>query len=76
MPAFRAKIGSLIVYQMKRTIVFAAFVLAAFAGSTSYASAQQRLALVVGQSAYERNPLATAANDAGLIAQTLSLIHI
>ncbi|WP_457092280.1 caspase family protein [Microvirga sp. P5_D2] len=59
-------------YQLKRAIVFAAFVLAAFAGSTSYASAQQRLALVVGQSAYERNPLATAANDAGLIAQTLT----
>ncbi|MGO4388815.1 caspase family protein [Microvirga sp. 2YAF29] len=58
---------------MKRAIVFAAFVLATIAGSTSFASAQQqRLALVVGQSAYERNPLATAANDAGLIAQTLT----
>jgi uncharacterized caspase-like protein len=65
--------GSLIVYQLKRAIVFAAFVLAAIVGSTSYASAQQqRLALVVGQSAYEQNPLATAANDAGLIAQTLT----
>ncbi len=73
MPASRAKTGSLTVYQLKRAIVFAAFVLATIAGSTSYASAQQqRLALVVGQSAYERNPLATAANDAGLIAQTLT----
>lgn len=73
MPASRAKTGSPIVYQVKRAIVFVAFVLATIAGSTSYASAQQqRLALVVGQSAYERNPLATAANDAGLIAQTLT----
>jgi uncharacterized caspase-like protein len=60
------------VHQVKRAIVFAAFVLATIAGSTSYAFAQQRLALVVGQSAYERNPLTTAANDAGLIAQTLT----
>jgi uncharacterized caspase-like protein len=33
---------------------------------------QQRLALVIGQSAYEGRQLATAANDAGLIAQTLT----
>lgn len=73
MPAPRAKTGLQIVHQLKRAIVFATFILAAFAGSISSASAQQqRLALVVGQSAYERNPLATAANDAGLIAQTLT----
>jgi uncharacterized caspase-like protein len=38
------------------------------------AAAQQqekRIALVVGNSAYAKVPLATAANDAGLIAQTL-----
>jgi uncharacterized caspase-like protein len=38
------------------------------------ASAQQqekRIALVVGNGAYAKSPLATAANDAGLIAQTL-----
>src|SRR4249920_1543208 len=38
------------------------------------AAAQQqekRFALVVGNSAYAKVPLATAANDAGLIAQTL-----
>ena len=38
------------------------------------ASAQQqekRVALVVGNGAYAKSPLATAANDAGLIAQTL-----
>nr|WP_255726463.1 caspase family protein [Microvirga sp. ACRRW] len=57
---------------MKRAIVFAVFALTAFAGSVSAASAQQRLALVIGQSAYEGRQLATAANDAGLIAQTLT----
>ena len=34
-------------------------------------AAERRLALVVGKSAYADKPLATAANDAGLIAQTL-----
>lgn len=41
----------------------------------SIAAAQQpqekRVALVVGDGAYAKSPLATAANDAGLIAQTL-----
>ncbi len=44
------------------------------AGSLSSAAAQQqekRIALVVGDGAYVKGPLATAANDAGLIAQTL-----
>ncbi|MGQ0683496.1 caspase family protein, partial [Bradyrhizobium sp.] len=43
-------------------------------GLLAPASAQQqekRIALVVGNSAYGKSPLATAANDAGLIAQTL-----
>src|SRR3977135_1085150 len=43
-------------------------------GVLSPASAQQqekRIALVVGNGAYAKSPLATAANDAGLIAQTL-----
>ena len=43
-------------------------------GSLSSAAAQQqekRIALVVGNGAYAKSPLATAANDAGLIAQTL-----
>src|SRR3982074_1416816 len=43
-------------------------------GVLSSAHAQQqekRIALVVGDGAYEKSPLATAANDAGLIAQTL-----
>ena len=40
------------------------------------AAAERRIALVIGESAYEGKPIETAANDAGLIAQTLSLIHI
>ena len=46
----------------------------ALAGMSGSATAQQqekRIALVVGNSAYAKSPLATAANDAGLIAQTL-----
>src|ERR1700732_915021 len=44
------------------------------AGVLSSAAAQQqekRIALVVGDGAYAKSPLATAANDAGLVAQTL-----
>src|SRR5271169_6127728 len=44
------------------------------AGGLSSAAAQQqekRIALVVGDGAYAKSPLATAANDAGLVAQTL-----
>nr|WP_246408032.1 caspase family protein [Microvirga lupini] len=57
---------------MKRTVVFAALVLVAAIGQASVALAQDRLALVVGQGVYEGRTLATAANDAGLIAQTLT----
>jgi len=35
------------------------------------AAAERRIALVIGESAYEGKPIETAANDAGLIAQTL-----
>src|SRR5262245_25102906 len=48
--------------------------LLALSGLLEPASAQQqekRLALVIGNGAYAKSPLATAANDAGLIAQTL-----
>jgi uncharacterized caspase-like protein len=48
--------------------------LTGFPGILSSARAQQqekRIALVVGNGAYAKSPLATAANDAGLIAQTL-----
>src|ERR1700681_953939 len=50
------------------------FLFSGLAGTLSPAAAQQqekRIALVVGDGAYAKLPLATAANDAGLIAQTL-----
>lgn len=59
-------------FSLKRATVFAAFALMAALGQASAALAQDRLALVVGQGAYEGCNLATAANDAGLIAQTLT----
>ncbi|WP_298245112.1 caspase family protein, partial [uncultured Bradyrhizobium sp.] len=49
-------------------------IVALTAGAPSGARAQQqekRIALVVGNGAYAKSPLATTANDAGLIAQTL-----
>jgi uncharacterized caspase-like protein len=60
------------VFSLKRAIVFTAFALTAVLGHASAALAQDRLALVVGQGAYDGRTLATAANDAGLIAQTLT----
>src|ERR1700736_774103 len=53
---------------------FCLILLCGFPGILSSAAAQQqekRIALVVGNGAYAKSPLATAANDAGLIAQTL-----
>src|SRR6202158_3916237 len=53
---------------------FALMLLCGFPGIQSSAAAQQqekRIALVVGNGAYAKSPLATAANDAGLNAQTL-----
>ena len=53
---------------------FCLMLFSGLAGVLSSASAQQqekRIALVVGNGAYVKSPLATAANDAGLIAQTL-----
>src|ERR1700745_3814087 len=60
-----------------RTVSIFSFCLILFSalpGILGPASAQQqekRIALVVGNGAYAKAPLATAANDAGLIAQTL-----
>src|ERR1700756_6038174 len=42
-----------------------------FAAAQQSAAQEKRIALVVGNGAYAKAPLATAANDAGLIAQTL-----
>ncbi len=50
------------------------FLMSAFPGLVGSAAAQQqekRIALVVGNAAYAKAPLATTANDAGLIAQQL-----
>src|ERR1019366_7432872 len=41
-----------------------------FGGGAAFA-AEKRIALVIGEASYKEHPLATAANDAGLIAQTL-----
>ncbi|MGJ4950407.1 caspase family protein [Bradyrhizobium sp. HKCCYLS20291] len=59
-----------------KIILSVSFCLLALAALASPAAAQQpgtekRIALVIGNSAYAKGPLATAANDAGLIAQTL-----
>lgn len=62
---------------MMRRILFAiAVVLSSTAWVLSHAQAQngaqeKRIAFVVGNGAYQKDPLQTAANDAGLIAQTL-----
>ncbi len=45
--------------------------LVAIAGPAAAQQQEKRIALVVGNGAYSNSPLATAANDAGLIAQTL-----
>src|SRR5262245_38435547 len=52
---------------------FAALVLTAVAlpVSAQGPQAEKRIALVIGDGAYANTPLATAANDAGLVAQTL-----
>src|SRR5262249_16396256 len=42
-----------------------------FASSTSAQQPEKRIALVIGNAAYQAEALPTAANDAGLIAQTL-----
>src|SRR6266853_4577788 len=49
-------------------LAFLAVVVAPPAGA---APTEKRMALVIGNGAYQAGPLATPANDAGLIAQTL-----
>jgi uncharacterized caspase-like protein len=51
-------------------VLFLAVGALAFAGAARAGAEEKRIALVVGEGAYAK-PLATAANDAGLIAQTL-----
>src|SRR5437899_1583627 len=68
------RVGSM---QLVRSLSILSVCLVAMSGLTGHlnsAAAQQpekRIALVVGNAAYAKSPLATAANDAGLIAQTL-----
>jgi uncharacterized caspase-like protein len=54
-----------------RTLALAAVALLALAAGRGAEAAERRLALVIGEAAYPEKPLATAANDAGLVAQTL-----
>src|SRR5262249_24623067 len=58
---------------MARFVRFMAglFVLVHFALAASAAHAEKRIALVIGNAGYQAAPLNSAANDAGLIAQTL-----
>jgi uncharacterized caspase-like protein len=59
----------------RKFFFFLGLCLSAYPGLVVSAAAQQpeerRIALVVGDGNYEKVPLATAANDAGLVAQTL-----
>jgi len=61
---------------MIRLAIVGAFAILASFLAASPGTAQQerdpRLALVIGESAYQQDPLTTAANDAGLVANTLS----
>ncbi len=55
-----------------RRLVFACLVVVGFAGpSLAATTPAPRVALVIGNSAYEEAPLANPANDARLMAETL-----
>src|ERR671936_1489547 len=54
-----------------RTLVLFALVPLVLAFGSCIAHAEKRIALVIGNAGYQAGALATAANDAGLIAQTL-----
>jgi uncharacterized caspase-like protein len=63
--------------RVARSLSILSACLVAISGLAGYLSAaaaqapEKRIALVIGNAAYAKSPLATAANDAGLIAQTL-----
>ena len=59
-------------FHLKRIAVFISFLVLAASGAATQALAEQRIALVIGQGAYESGALPTAVNDAGLLAQTLT----
>jgi uncharacterized caspase-like protein len=56
---------------LQSTLAFLALLVIAAAPPAGAAPMEKRMALVVGNAAYQTGPLATPANDAGLIAQTL-----
>src|SRR5580704_6898576 len=56
---------------LKFTLPLLALLAVAFAAPADAAATEKRMALVIGNAAYQAGPLATPANDAGLIAQTL-----
>src|SRR5277367_3548984 len=65
--------GSMIFRTRFTAIVFAFFSFITLAPLSAWAQTEQnpRIALVIGNSAYPDHPLGAAANDAGLVAQTL-----
>src|SRR5215472_6820897 len=56
---------------LSRCLAVLAVAAACFAASPAAAQSEKRIALVIGNAAYPQGALATTANDAGLIAQTL-----
>ena len=56
---------------MRSRLALAWLAASLFCVASAAAAAERRIALVIGESAYEGKPIETAANDAGLIAQTL-----
>lgn len=56
---------------LKIVLVFLAFLGLVFLPAAGAAASEKRVALVIGNASYRAKPLATAINDAGLIAQTL-----
>jgi uncharacterized caspase-like protein len=56
---------------MSRCLAILALAAACFIASPAAAQSEKRIALVIGNGAYPQGALATTANDAGLIAQTL-----
>src|SRR6267154_1894191 len=56
---------------LKYPLALLAFLAVVAAHPAGAAPTEKRMALVIGNAAYQAGPLATPANDAGLIAQTL-----
>src|SRR5215471_2446410 len=63
--------GSSGVPAMKRVLCFCTLIWLLLGNFAVAQSPERRIALVIGNAAYQTGALATAANDAGLIAQTL-----